>query len=312
MGAIEAHGLTKRYGGTLALDHLELDIAPGEVYGFLGPNGAGKTTTIRLLLGIHRPTAGHSSLAGRDSWSDPVAAHRHVAYIASEPTLWPGLTGAETLEYLANLRGGCDRAYRAELVRRFDFEPDKKIRALSKGNRQKVQLVAAFASRAEILVLDEPTAGLDPLMEAAFRDTVHEARERGQTIFLSSHVLSEVEMLCDRIGILRAGRLIDEGTLAQLRHLSARTVEVSFSQSDVDVAELRRIPGVDVDAVADHHLVMRVRGEMGPLLNALTRLPVTTVDSREPSLEELFLVHYRGRDTAAAGTADNAAAGKGS
>ncbi|MFE3223961.1 ATP-binding cassette domain-containing protein [Nocardia sp. NPDC059228] len=292
MGVIEAHAVTKRYQSTLALDRLELDIEAGEIYGFLGPNGAGKTTTIRLLLGLHRPTSGTVRIAGRDAWADPVAAHRHCAYVASEALLWPSLTGAETFEYLENLRGGCDRAYRDRLIERFDFDPDKKIRALSKGNRQKVQLVAAFATRAEILVLDEPTSGLDPLMEAAFRGTVGEARDRGQTVFLSSHVLSEVEALCDRIGILRAGRLIDEGTLAQLRHLSARTVEVSFARDGVDIAPLRAVAGVEVVDAMDHHAALEVRGEMGPLLAALTGLPVTTIDSREPSLEEIFLVHY--------------------
>jgi ABC-2 type transport system ATP-binding protein len=290
---IQAKDLTKRYGATLALDHLDLDIAKGEVYGFLGPNGAGKTTTIRLLLGIHRPTEGTALVAGHDAWSDPVAAHRHVAYVASEPTLWPALTGAETLEYFANLHGGCDRAYRDQLVDRFDFDLAKKVRALSKGNRQKIQLIAAFANRAEILILDEPTSGLDPLMEAAFRATVTEARDRGQTTFLSSHVLSEVELLCDRIGILRAGRLIDQGSLAQLRHLTARTVEVTFTDSHVDVESLRHIDGVEIAMSNDHHLELQVRGDMGPLLHALASLPVKTLDSREPSLEEIFLIHYR-------------------
>ncbi len=304
--AIRAVGLTKRYGSTLALDHLDLDIAEGEVYGFLGPNGAGKTTTIRLLLGIHRPTEGTAFVAGHDAWADPVAAHRDVAYIASEPTLWPALTGAETLDYLANLRGGCDREYRTTLVERFDFDSAKKIRALSKGNRQKVQLVAAFATRAPVLILDEPTSGLDPLMEAAFRVTVNEARERGQTIFLSSHVLSEVEMLCDRVGILRTGRLIDQGTLAELRHLSARTVEVTFTAAHVNVESLSHIDGVEISTVDDHHLALQVRGEMGPLLQALTRLPVKTLDSREPSLEEIFIVHYGGTPAAAgAATSDS-------
>jgi ABC-2 type transport system ATP-binding protein len=295
---IQAKGLTKRYGATLALDHLDLDIAQGEVYGFLGPNGAGKTTTIRLLLGIHRPTEGTALVAGHDAWSDPVAAHRQVAYVASEPTLWPSLTGAETLEYFANLRGGCDRAYRDQLVDRFDFDSSKKVRALSKGNRQKIQLIAAFATRAEILTLDEPTSGLDPLMEAAFRTTVTEAREREQTIFLSSHVLSEVELLCDRIGILRTGKLIDQGTLAQLRHLTARTVEVTFTESHVDAESLCHVDGVEIARAHDHHLELQVRGDMGPLLHALTRLPVKTLDSREPSLEEIFLVHYRSDATA--------------
>jgi len=291
--AISAKGLTKRYGATLALDRLDLDIATSEVYGFLGPNGAGKTTTIRLLLGIHRPTAGTVLVAGHDAWSDPVAAHRQVAYVASEPTLWPALTGEETLDYFANLRGRCDREYRARLVERFDFDRSKKVRALSKGNRQKIQLIAAFATRADILILDEPTSGLDPLMEAAFRLTVAETRERGQTIFLSSHVLSEVELLCDRIGLLRAGRLIDQGTLAQLRHLTARTVEVTFTESHVDVDSLRHIEGVEIATADDHRLRLQVRGDMGRLLQALTHLPVKTLDSREPSLEEIFLVHYR-------------------
>jgi ABC-2 type transport system ATP-binding protein len=291
MGVIEVHGLSKRYGATQALDELDLDIAAGEVYGFLGPNGAGKTTTIRLLLGLHRPTAGGVRVAGHDAWSDPVAVHRYCAYIAAEPTLWPGLTGAETLDYLANLRGGCDVTYRDRLVRRFDFDSSKKVRALSKGNRQKIQLVAAFATHAAVLIMDEPTAGLDPLMEAAFRDTVAEARERGQTIFLSSHVLSEVEALCDRVGILRSGKLVDEGTLEQLRQLSARTVEVNFS-GPVDLNLLRQLDGVDVANSTDHQVALQVRGEMGPLLSVLNRMPVTTLDSREPSLEEIFLVHY--------------------
>ena len=296
MGAIETHGLTKRYAATLAVDHLDLDIPPGQVYGFLGPNGAGKSTTIRLLLGLHRPTAGTARLAGLDAWRDPVNAHRHAAYVAVETTLWPSLTGAETLEYLAQLHGSCDAAYRAALVDRFDFDGDKKIRFLSKGNRQKVQLIAAFATRAAILILDEPTSGLDPLMEAAFRVTVREARERGQTVFLSSHILSEIELLCDRIGILRAGRLIDQGTLEQLRHLSARTVEVTFSHRPDNVEQLRHVEGVEVVRVEDDHVTLQVRGEMRALLQVLAQLPVVHLDSREPSLEEIFLFHYRHDD----------------
>ena len=179
--AVHTEGLTKRYGETLALDALDLEVDAGEVYGYLGPNGAGKTTTIRLLLGLHRPTSGRAELFGIDAWRDPVPAHRRVAYVAGEPYLWPSLTGAETFEFLARVRGGTDAAYRDALVERFQLDTAKKVRALSKGNRQKVQLVAAFASRADLLILDEPTSGLDPLMEVAFRDTVHEATERGQT-----------------------------------------------------------------------------------------------------------------------------------
>ena len=206
MAAIRTEGLCKRYGDTLALDSLSLEVAEGEVYGFLGPNGAGKTTTIRLLLGLHRPSAGRAELFGVDCWREPVHAHRRVAYVAGEPFLWPSLTGEETLEFLARLHGGTDRAYRDLLVDRFALETSKKVRALSKGNRQKVQLIAALGTRADLLLLDEPTSGLDPLMEMAFRASIAEAKERGQAVFLSSHILSEVEAVCDRVGILRAGQ----------------------------------------------------------------------------------------------------------
>ena len=224
--AIHTDGLCKRYGDTLALDALDLTVQRGEVYGYLGPNGAGKTTTIRLLLGLHRPSAGASQLFGIDAWRDPVAAHRRVAYVAGEPFLWPALTSAETFDFLARLHGGTDAAYRDRLVERFQLDTRKKIRALSKGNRQKVQLIAALATRAELLLLDEPTAGLDPLMEMAFRDCVKEAKDRGQTVFLSSHILSEVEALCDRVGILRGGGWSTKGhcgSCATSRHRRSRS-----------------------------------------------------------------------------------------
>ena len=204
---IRTQGLSKRYGETPALSELDLSVNAGEVYGYLGPNGSGKTTTIRLMLGLHRPSAGSVELFGIDAWRDPVAAHRRLAYVAGEPFLWPNLTAAETFEFLARIRGGADVAYRDALTERFRLDADKKVRALSKGNRQKVQLIAAFASRAELLILDEPTSGLDPLMEVAFRETVTEAKQRGQGVFLSSHILSEVEALCDRVGLLRDGKL---------------------------------------------------------------------------------------------------------
>jgi polyether ionophore transport system ATP-binding protein len=289
MTAIRTEQLTKRYGATLALDALELAVAPGEVYGYLGPNGSGKTTTIRLLLGLHRATSGRAKLFGIDAWRDPVEAHRHVAYVAGEPYLWPGLTGAETLEFLARVRGGTDEGYRDVLVERFQLDTKKKVRALSKGNRQKVQLIAAFASRADLLILDEPTSGLDPLMEVAFRETVREAKERGQTVFLSSHILSEVEALCDRVGILRAGRLVEEGTLAELRHLSSQTLEVTF---DGAPPELPPLPGVHVASAGANALRLEVTGGVGPLLAELVKRPVVTLASREPSLEEIFLHHY--------------------
>ncbi len=287
--AIRTEQLGKRYGTTVALDGLDLDVKSGEVYGYLGPNGAGKTTTIRLLLGLHRPTTGRADLFGIDAWREPVEAHRQIAYVAGEPALWPALTGAETLEFLARVHGGTDTTYRDVLVERFQLDTAKKIRALSKGNRQKVQLIAAFATRAQLLILDEPTSGLDPLMEVAFRETVREGKERGQTVFLSSHILSEVEALCDRVGILRAGRLVEEGTLDELRHLSAQTLEVTFPGLP---PELPPLPGVRVASAGANALRLEVTGEVQPLLEELARHPVVALTSREPSLEEIFLHHY--------------------
>jgi ABC-2 type transport system ATP-binding protein len=287
--AIRTSGLGKRYGATVALAGLDLAVAAGEVYGYLGPNGAGKTTTIRLVLGLQRPSEGSAAVFGIDAWRDPVRAHRRVAFVAGEPMLWPALTGLESLEFLARLRGGVDEAYRGTLIDRFEFDPRKRVRDYSKGNRQKIQLIAAFAARPDLLVLDEPTSGLDPLMEAAFRDTVAEARSAGQAVFLSSHILSEVEALCDRVGILREGRLVEEGTLADLRHLSARVVEATF---DGPPPELVLPEGVTSTAVGENALRFEVRGPVGPLIDRLAGTGVIALVSREPSLEELFLAHY--------------------
>jgi polyether ionophore transport system ATP-binding protein len=294
--AIRTEGLSKRYGDALALDSLDLTVEPGEVYGYLGPNGAGKTTTIRLLLGLLRPTAGRAEIFGLDCWHEPVAAHRHLAFVAAEPRLWPGLTGAETLEFLARVRGAGDGSYRDVLIDRFQLDANKKVRALSHGNQQKVQLIAAFSSRADLLVLDEPTGGLDPLMEMAFRQTVLEAKASGQTVFLSSHILAEVEAVCDRVGILRAGRLVDQGTLAELRHLSVQTVEVTF---DGDLPDLPPLPGVEIEQAGANALRFEVTGGVGPLIASLARYPIVSLESRAPSLEEIFLHHYEGdRDPA--------------
>ncbi len=291
VSAIRTEALSKRYGETLALDRLELSVEEAEVYGFLGPNGAGKTTTIRLLLGLHRPSAGRAELFGIDAWADPVRAHARVAYVAGEPFLWPALTGAETLAFLARMHGSVDDGYRAALVDRFQLDTRKKIRALSKGNRQKVQLVAALATRADLLLLDEPTSGLDPLMEMAFRECVKEAKHRGQTVFLSSHILGEVEALCDRVGILKQGRLVDQGTLAELRHLSAHTVEVTFAGP---APTLPAFPDVKVAPAGENTLRLEVSGDLAPVLAELARRPVASLTSREPSLEEIFLHHYDG------------------
>jgi len=291
--AIRTEGLTKRYGDVAALDALDLVVAPGEVVGYLGPNGAGKTTTIRLLLGLIRPTAGRGEIFGLDCQDRPVEVHRRLAYVAGEANLWPSLTGIETLHLLGRVQGAVDEAYRDDLIGRFAFDPSKKVRAYSKGNRQKIILIAALMARPDLLVLDEPTSGLDPLMEQEFRHCIHEAKGRGQTVFLSSHIMSEVEALCDRVAILRDGVLVEMGTLADLRHLSALTVEATF---DGAAPDLSRVPGVESVHVEDRLVRCQVRGTVAPLLKALAEAGVNHMLSREPSLEEVFLAHYGGSD----------------
>jgi len=323
--AILLSGLRKSYGKTVALDGLDLTVTVGEVHGFLGPNGAGKTTAIRVLLGMLRADGGIARLLGGDPWREAVALHRRLAYVPGDVTLWPSLTGGEVIDLLARLRGGrrwqaggADR--RAALLERFDLDPTKKARAYSKGNRQKVALVAALASDAELLILDEPTSGLDPLMEAAFRDSVEEERQHGRTILLSSHILSEVEALCDRVTLIRAGRTVETGTLAQLRHLTRTSITAELAGPP---AGLDRLPGV-------HHLVVdmtaaaptptpastpsastapastapastapasRVRCEvdaaqLNEVLRRLVEAGVRSLVSRPPTLDELFLRQY--------------------
>jgi ABC-2 type transport system ATP-binding protein len=308
--AIRTEGLSKRYGSVDALTRLDLEIAQSEVVGYLGPNGAGKTTTIRLLLGLARPTAGRAEIFGLDSQQQTVQAHRRLAYVPGEASLWPSLTGAETLHLLGRVQGRADQKYRDELIQRFELDPSKKVRAYSKGNRQKVLLIAAFMTRADLLVLDEPTSGLDPLMEQAFRQCTQEARDNGQTVFLSSHILSEVEALCDRVAILRQGRLVEIGTLQQLRHLSALTVDLTF---DATPPDLSSVPGVSAVTVTGRHVRLQVQGAMEPLIGALADAGVRELVSREPSLEELFLAHYgdHGKPPPSASVADVAANGSG-
>jgi ABC-2 type transport system ATP-binding protein len=286
---IRADRLSKDYGAVHALRDLDLEVAEGEVFGYLGPNGAGKTTTIRLLLGLARPTGGRAEIFGMDCQRQTVEVHRRLAYVAGEANLWPSLTGMDTLHLLGRVQGRVDAAYRDELIARFDLDPKKKVRAYSKGNRQKILLIAALMTRPDLLVLDEPTSGLDPLMEQAFRRSIVEARERGQTVFLSSHILSEVEALCDRVGILRDGVLVEAGTLAEMRHLSALTVEATF---DGSVPDLSRVPGVSGVEVTGRVVRCQVRGSVEPLLKVLAAAGVHELLSREPSLEELFLAHY--------------------
>ncbi len=287
--ALRVEGLTKYFGDVHALEALDLDVAVGETLGYLGPNGAGKTVTIRLLLGLLRPDAGRAEIFGLDAHRDTIAAHSRLAYVPGEMNLWPALTGEETLHLLGRVQGRVDSGYRDELIERFALDPSKKVRAYSKGNRQKLGLIAAFASRADLLLLDEPTSGLDPLMEREFRHCVDTARRAGQTVFLSSHILSEVEALCDRVAILRNGRLVEIGTLGDLRHLSALTIEAVFTSTPPD---LSGIPGVHDIEISGNHLRCQVSGPVEPLLKRLSAVGVSQLLSREPSLEELFLAHY--------------------
>jgi ABC-2 type transport system ATP-binding protein len=298
--AIRTEGLSKAFGETRALSSLDLEVAPGEVFGYLGPNGAGKTTTIRLLLGLIRATAGRAEIFGVDCEADPVAAHGRVAFVPGDVSLWPTLSGTETLHLLGRVHGHVDIPYRDTLVERFEFDPSKKVRAYSKGNRQKLILIAALMTRADLLLLDEPTSGLDPLMERAFQECVREAGDRGQTVFLSSHILSEVEALCHRIAILRAGQLVEVGTLAEMRHLSALHVDAEMEGSVPDLSAVAGVSAVQVDG---QRVRCQVTGSMEPLLCALAAAGVRHLVSHEPSLEELFLAHYGSMDGEAASSA---------
>ncbi|MEU7678542.1 ABC transporter ATP-binding protein [Micromonospora taraxaci] len=288
--AIRTAGLTKRYGPVCALDALDLTVPAGKVFGFLGPNGAGKSTTIRMLLGLARPTSGRAWIFDADA-ADVAAAHRSIAYVPADVALWPALTGAEALELLGRLGPGVDRVYRDELVDRFALDLSKPGRAYSTGNRQKVALVAAFATRAPLLVLDEPTSGLDPLMEREFQVAVAQARERGQTVFLSSHQLAEVEAVCDQVAILRGGRLVEVAGVAELRRLHRSQVEVSFAEVAPD---LSGVAGVEtVEQVGPARLRFTLTGPPAPALRALSAVEVTALRIHEPTLEEIFLDYYQ-------------------
>jgi ABC-2 type transport system ATP-binding protein len=286
--AICTDGLTKHFGSVVALEGLDLTVEQGEIFGFLGPNGAGKSTTIRLLLGLLRPTAGSARVMGVPT-SDVERAHRHLAHVPGDVSLWPQLTGAETLTLLGNLSGNVDVAYRDELVERLRLDPNKRARAYSKGNRQKVALVAAFMTRADVLLLDEPTAGLDPLMEAEFQLLAREAAARGQTVFLSSHILDEVEDLCHRVAILRAGRLVQVAALEDLRSLSTTEFDATFTG---DVPDLTGVSGVSRLEREDRTLRFTVVGSPAEALRVLADADVSKLRSHEPSLEEIFMAYY--------------------
>jgi len=287
--AIRVDGLTKRFGRIAAIENLSMSVAPGEVFGFLGPNGAGKSTTIRLLLGLIRPTAGTAKIFGCRA-DDVRRSHRHIAYVPADVALWPRLTGAEILELLGSVGPGVDAAYRDELVDRFDLELDKPARTYSTGNRQKVALVAAFATRAPLLVLDEPTSGVDPLMEREFRGCVGEARERGQTVFLSSHQLAEVEAVCDRVAILRAGRLVEIDSIVDLRRLHRTAVQVSYRGIRPSLQDVAAVSGVE--QLDGERLRFNLTGPPAAALRALATADITALTMHEPTLEQIFLDYY--------------------
>ncbi|KHL10534.1 ABC-2 type transport system ATP-binding protein [Mumia flava] len=288
--AIEISGLHKSFGSTHALDGLDLVVEQGEVHGFLGPNGAGKSTTIRVLLGLLRSDSGTVRLLGGDPWKQAADLHRRLAYVPGDVTLWPNLTGGEVIDLFGRLRGGLDRAKKAELIERFQFDPTKRGRSYSKGNRQKVALIAALASDVELLLLDEPTSGLDPLMESVFRECVDEYRHDGRAVLLSSHILSEVEALGDRITIIRDGRAVESGTLAEMRHLTRTSVTAETQQPPTGLDELT---GVHDLVVEGHRARFEVDTDhVGAALDRLGDFGITTITCTPPTLEELFLRHY--------------------
>ncbi|MER0245805.1 ABC transporter ATP-binding protein [Streptomyces sp. HSW2009] len=289
--AITVSDLHKSFGRTHALDGLNLDVATGEVHGFLGPNGAGKSTTIRVLLGLLRATSGAVQLLGQDPWHDAVELHKRLAYVPGDVTLWRNLSGGEVIDLYGRLRGGLDKTRRAELLERFDLDPTKKGRTYSKGNRQKVALVAAFASDVELLIFDEPTSGLDPLMEEVFRDCVSEERDRGRTVLLSSHILSEVEALCDRVSIIRKGKTVETGSLSSLRHLTRTSVTAELDSAPNGLASL---PGVhDVDVQGRRVKLQVDTDKLNAVVKQLSEAGVRSLISTPPTLEELFLRHYQ-------------------
>jgi ABC-2 type transport system ATP-binding protein len=288
---IEISKLMKRFGAVHALDGLDLVVEAGEVHGFLGPNGAGKSTTIRILLGLLRRDSGHVRILGGDPWNEAVKLHKRLAYVPGDVTLWPELSGGEIIDLLLRLRGPVDLVRKKSLIERFEFDPRKKAKTYSKGNRQKVALIAAFAANTELLILDEPTSGLDPLMETVFRDCILEAKAKGRTILLSSHILSEVGALCGRISIIRSGRIVESGSLAALRHLTSTTVVADLKISDADLFHLPGVKDFKRDA---HRISFHVDAHhIGEAIAHLSTLGIAGLTVQPPTLETLFLRHYR-------------------
>jgi len=291
MLSLEINNVKKRFGNVMALKGVNLQVSEGEVFAYIGPNGAGKSTTIRVLLGILQATEGSAKVFGKDAWRDSVEIHKRIAYVPGDVNLWPNLTGGEVIDLFVGLRGSHDKARRQRLIKDFNLDPAKKCRTYSKGNRQKVALIAAFASEVDLYILDEPTSGLDPLMEQVFQQCVLEQKEKGKGVFLSSHILSEVERLCDRVGIIREGEVVETGTLAELRHLTRYNMRV---QSEKAIEGLERIEGVFDIVRADGGLAFHVeRSKMGEVISYINSFGIISLESAPPTLEDLFMKHYK-------------------
>lgn len=298
MTILKTTGLTKKFGDFAALDGVDIEVGKGEVYGFIGPNGAGKSTTIRVLLGILKATEGQATIFGKDVWKDAVDIHKRVAYVPGDVNLWPNLTGGEVIDLFIKLRGGNNKSRREELIRRFDLDPSKKCRTYSKGNRQKVALVAALSSDADLYILDEPTSGLDPLMERVFQECVREAKAEGKSILLSSHILSEVEQLCDKVAIIRQGKIIEKGTLKELRHLTGTMLLVETKEPMPNLAEVKGVQGIEQK---DGALSFQVdQEELDHVVSYVSGFGIIRMESAPPTLEELFMRHYEGTGTGGA------------
>lgn len=294
MIVLKTRNLTKRFGRFTALDCINIEVNKGEVFGFIGPNGAGKSTTIRVLLGILKATAGQASILGKDAWKDAVEIHKRVAYVPGDVNLWPNLTGGEVIDLFASLRGHIDKRKRDQLIEQFKLDPTKKCRTYSKGNRQKVALVAAFSADADLYILDEPTSGLDPLMERVFQGCIMEAKAAGKSVFLSSHILSEVERLCDRVGIIREGKIIETGSLEEMRHLTRTNILVETKQPIIALDEIKGVHGIEENGQAVSFQVDTE--EMDAVMQHVSSFGIVRLESAPPTLEDLFLRHYEGTE----------------
>ncbi|TKC16185.1 ABC transporter ATP-binding protein [Robertmurraya kyonggiensis] len=293
MSVLEVRNLEKKFGKFTALDGVNFEVRSGEVFGFIGPNGAGKSTTIRVLLGILKANEGEVKIFGKDAWSDAVEIHKRLAYVPGDVNLWPNLTGGEVIDLFVKLRGGNNKSKREELIKKFDLDPTKKCRTYSKGNRQKVALIAAFSSDADLYILDEPTSGLDPLMEKVFQECVLEAKNEGKSVLLSSHILSEVEKLCDRVGIIRQGQIIETGTLNELRHLTRTHILVETKQPIASLTELKGIHEVEE---TEQGLSFQVdTKELDIIIRHISQFGIVKLESAPPTLEDLFMSHYENK-----------------